>query len=548
MAIRLNKVLRELNIGIRVIAEFLSKKGLPLQDASPATKLTNEQYLLLQKEFGHPQIQHSSMSNNSFQQADSIEDFNWKAFDGSFDEQVEGGDTSQRPNLRNNSVVSGVVIAINKHEVVVNIGYKTDGIIPINEFRYNPDLKVGDVVDVCVESQENKFGQLVLSHKKARFSKSWEAVNKSLQSGEIVKAFVKCRTKGGMIVDVFGIDAFLPASQMDIVKVQNFDSFVGKIIDVKIIKVNKEYKNVVISRRVVVEENLQKKTADKSLLKDIWKKHTEVQEQILRQRTAPIAIVPEATSIINEKLHVRIDTSDNTEFLKERIVESLNLNDNDCHFEEGYVFAPISTWQKLDEKEKSKISLMANREYVTFSYYPVVDGTIVDRKAQFTGVKQLLDKLEVEYDFDKKNRLQIAVEELNRLKDNEEFNNLQVAMPDIASAIVPTYPSILLFLDKLCPNHKFENIETFKDIKRASSRIAIDKRISVEGGYFKDEILKQLNPLFDLRMCRVEFTFIINDDAINKYDWKANKLGFPKLVDNTIAFTKNIKEDNLFGD
>ena len=341
------------------------------------------------------------------------------------------------------TVVPGTVISINRREVVVNIGYHSDAIIPSNEFLYNPDLKVGDVVDVYIESKSDSLGQLILSHKKARAAKAWDKVNEALDSNESIKGYVKCSTKGGAIVDVFGIEAFMPSSQTDIVRVADLETFVGQTISVKVVKINKEWSNVVVSRRAVVEENLAKKTADKTLLKEIWQKHTEVQEQILRQRTAPIAIMPEASTIINEKLYVRVDTTDNTEGLKQLIVDSLGIDYEDCHFEDGYILAPIVNWQKVDESVKARISTTANKEYVTFTYNPVVDGTIVDQRAQFTGVKQLLDKLKVEYDLDKNNRLQISIEELNRLKENEDFNSLQLALPDKASAIIPTYPSIV---------------------------------------------------------------------------------------------------------
>lgn len=444
------------------------------------------------------------------------------------------------------TVVASTVVAITQQEVVVNIGYSIDGIIPKSEFRYNPELKVGDVVDVYIESKSNHRGQLILSHKKARAAKAWDKINKAFGNNETVKAYVKCCTKGGTIVDVFGLEAFMPGSQTDIVRVANLEAFVGQTIDVKVVKINKEYRNVVVSRKSVVEENLAKKTTDKTLLKEIWQKHTEVQEQILRQRTAPIAIIPEATTIINEKLHVRVDTTDNTKEIQHQIVDSLGIDYDDCHFEEGYVLSPISNWQKLDESVKAKISMNANKEYITFTYYPVVDGSIVDRCAQFTGVKHLLDKLEVEYDFDKNNRLQISIEELNRLKENEEFNSLQLALPDRASAIIPTYPSIIVYLEQRCPGLKLNNIELFKNCrKKINDGINIDKQVSVEGGYFTQEFLNQIKPVFELQMCKVEFTFIIHEDALNSYNWQTNTLGLPKLNGNTITFCKNIKRPKL---
>ena len=154
-------------------------------------------------------------------------------------------------------VTDGTVVAISKREVVINIGYKSDGVVSFNEFRYNPELKVGDKVEVYVESLEDKSGQLLLSHKKARAMKSWERVNQALESGEVVKGYVKCRTKGGMIVDVFGIEAFLPGSQIDVKPIRDYDVFVGKTMEFKVVKINNEYKNVVVSHKALIEAELE---------------------------------------------------------------------------------------------------------------------------------------------------------------------------------------------------------------------------------------------------------------------------------------------------
>ena len=159
-------------------------------------------------------------------------------------------------------VVEGTVISMNKREVVVNIGYKSDGIISLNEFRYNPELKVGDKVEVYVETQEDKKGQLTLSHKQARALRSWDRVNEALEKDEIIKGFVKCRTKGGMIVDVFGIEAFLPGSQIDVKPIRDYDVFVGKTMEFKIVKINQEFKNVVVSHKALIEAELEQQKKD----------------------------------------------------------------------------------------------------------------------------------------------------------------------------------------------------------------------------------------------------------------------------------------------
>ena len=192
-----------------------------------------------------------------------LEDFDWEGYEQgsaqteqSREDQAAAYEQSLNK-VGDHDVVEGTVIAINKREVVVNIGFKSDGIISANEFRYNPDLKVGDTVEVYIENQEDKKGQLILSHKKARATKSWERVNEAMESEEIVKGFVKCRTKGGMIVDVFGIEAFLPGSQIDVKPIRDYDVFVGKTMEFKIVKINQDYRNVVVSHKALIEAELE---------------------------------------------------------------------------------------------------------------------------------------------------------------------------------------------------------------------------------------------------------------------------------------------------
>ena len=198
-----------------------------------------------------------------FKNVAPLQEFDWDAFEngsansGMSKEQLEQAYDTTLNKVADNEVVNGTVTAINKREVIVNIGYKSDGIIPISEFRYNPDLKVGDHVEVFIENTEDKKGQLLLSHKKARESRSWDRVNEALESQEIVKGYIKCRTKGGMIVDVFGIEAFLPGSQIDVKPIRDYDVFVGKTMEFKVIKINQEYRNVVVSHKALIEEELE---------------------------------------------------------------------------------------------------------------------------------------------------------------------------------------------------------------------------------------------------------------------------------------------------
>ncbi len=159
-------------------------------------------------------------------------------------------------------ILEGVVVAKNNREVVVNINYKSDGVVPLSEFRYNPDLKIGDKIEVFVETAEDPNGQLVLSHKKARANKSWDRVNESLNNDEIIKGFVKCRTKGGLIVDVFGIEAFLPGSQIDVKPIRDYDIYVGKTMEFKVVKINNEYKNVVVSHKALIEAEIENQKRD----------------------------------------------------------------------------------------------------------------------------------------------------------------------------------------------------------------------------------------------------------------------------------------------
>ncbi len=194
--------------------------------------------------------------------AEPIEDFDWEAYGnddqyGSARADLETKYAGTLSTVVEREVIDGTVISMNKREVVVNIGYKSDGIVSLNEFRYNQELTVGDTVEVYVESQEDKKGQLVLSHKKARALRSWDRVNVALEKEEIVQGFIKCRTKGGMIVDVFGIEAFLPGSQIDVKPIRDYDIYVNKSMDFKVVKINQEFKNVVVSHKALIEAELE---------------------------------------------------------------------------------------------------------------------------------------------------------------------------------------------------------------------------------------------------------------------------------------------------
>ena len=191
-----------------------------------------------------------------------LDDFNWEEFENGSAVNVSKEELDKAYNetlnkVSEHQVTEGTVISCDKKEVIVNIGYKSDGIIPASEFRYNPDLKVGDKVEVYVENQEDKKGQLILSHKKARLSKSWERVNAALDNQEVIQGFIKCRTKGGMIVDVFGIEAFLPGSQINVHPIRDYDQFVNKTMEFKVVKINQEFRNVVVSHKALIEQELE---------------------------------------------------------------------------------------------------------------------------------------------------------------------------------------------------------------------------------------------------------------------------------------------------
>lgn len=212
----------------------------------------------------------SNLENNQELSAtQTAEEFNWDAI-GKKDnvyspeqkKKLEDLYTQSLNQLTEKEVIEGTVIAMGEREVFVNINFKSDGVIPINEVRYNPNLKVGDKIEVFVDSQEDGTGQLILSHKKARLLKAWDRINEIYEKGEIINGYVKCRTKGGLIVDVFGIEAFLPGSQIDVKPIRDYDVFVNKTMEFKVVKVNNEFKNVVVSHKALIEDELEAQKLD----------------------------------------------------------------------------------------------------------------------------------------------------------------------------------------------------------------------------------------------------------------------------------------------
>jgi small subunit ribosomal protein S1 len=227
------------------------------------------------------QLQHRQLINNTFKllelfeiqliRADMAEnkiidqgnpDFDWEALDNDGYSKAQHAEYAAQyeetlTSIEEKQVIKGTVVGITKKEVVINIGYKSEGVVPINEFRYNPDLKVGDEVVVFVESQEDKNGQLIVSHRTARMHDAWDRVNTALKTGEVITGYVKCRTKGGLIADVFGIEAFLPGSQIDVKPIRDYDVYVGKNMEFKVVKINQEFRNVVVSHKALIEAELE---------------------------------------------------------------------------------------------------------------------------------------------------------------------------------------------------------------------------------------------------------------------------------------------------
>ena len=317
-----------------------------------------------------------------------IENFDWDAYEKGESlgdksrEELEKTYDQTLNTLKDKDVTEGTVISMNKREVVVNIGYKSDGIISMSEFRYNPDLKVGDTVEVYIENQEDKKGQLLLSHKKARAARSWDRVNLALESGEIVKGYIKCRTKGGMIVDVFGIEAFLPGSQIDIKPIRDYDVFVGKTMEFKVVKINQEYRNVVVSHKALIEAELEQQK--KEIISKLEK--GQVLEGVVKNITSYGVFVD--LGGVDGLIHItdlswgRVTHPDEIVKLDEKInVVILDFDDEKKRIALGLKQLTPHPWDALDpnlkvgDKVKGKVVVMA--DYGAFiEIAPGVEGLI----------------------------------------------------------------------------------------------------------------------------------------------------------------------------
>ncbi len=252
-----------------IIEEPVKEAEQPVAEEQPKEDTEEKTNTVEEKQEVVDELQTEVKEDDPEEKANEPAEFDWDALGKKQDiysadersklEDIYGETLSS---ITEHEVIEGAVVSISNREVVVNIGYKSDGILPFNEFRYNPDLKVGDVVDIYVESQEDASGQMVLSHKKARLLKSWDRINEAFDKDEIITGFVKSRTKGGLIVDVFNIEAFLPGSQIDVKPIRDYDIYVHKTMEFKVVKINQEYKNVVVSHKALIEDELEQQRAE----------------------------------------------------------------------------------------------------------------------------------------------------------------------------------------------------------------------------------------------------------------------------------------------
>ena len=320
---------------------------------------------------------------------DPLEDFDWDTFGDSEDiysaEEKENLTNIYKETLTSiadHQVIDGTISTITKKEVVVNIGYKSDGVLSSNEFRYNQDLKLGDTVEVYVEKTEDPTGQLVLSHKKARTMRAWEHVNQALETGEIITGLIKCRTKGGLIANVFGIEAFLPGSQIDVKPIRDYDQYVNKEMDFKVVKINQEFRNVVVSHKALIEAELEEQKA--VIMSQLEK--GQVLEGVVKNITSYGVFID--LGGVDGLIHItdlswgRINHPEEVVELDEKInVVILDFDDNKKRIALGVKQLQAHPWDSLDEKlkvddtVKGKVVVLA--DYGAFvEIAPGVEGLI----------------------------------------------------------------------------------------------------------------------------------------------------------------------------
>jgi len=361
-------------------ADFIEEKVDPEIDKEVAEKVEP----VADKEVAEKKSKGSETDENT-----PIEDFDWESLMVKEDDytpkvraEYESLYDETLSSVAENEVVDGTVISMTKREVVINIGYKSEGVVSLNEFRYNQELKIGDTVEVYVESKEDKTGQLILSHKKARALKSWDRVNEAHAKDEIIKGYIKCRTKGGMIVDVFGIESFLPGSQIDVKPIRDYDMYVEKTMEFKVVKINHEYKNVVVSHKALIEEELEQQK--KEIIAKLEK--GQVLEGTVKNITSYGVFID--LGGVDGLVHItdlswgRVNHPDEIVELDQKLnVVILDFDDNKKRIALGIKQLTPHPWESLDkdikvgDKVKGKVVVMA--DYGAFiEIAPGVEGLI----------------------------------------------------------------------------------------------------------------------------------------------------------------------------
>ena len=422
MAIKLIKACKELNISSATFISWCENNGYSIE-WDPNYRLDDELYLQLAKQFNYPiyvRIRDDYRTKITTSQQDStnlsIQNFDWNAY------EAEASSQNQVDNFEENTIVEGTITSINKREVVVSIGFKADGIISAEEFRYNPELKVGDKIEVYIISKEDKKGQFMLSHKEARIRRAWERIENAYNTGEIVSSYIKWKTKGGLIVDVLGMTAFLPGSQIDVKPIRDFDAFVGKTIEVKVTQITPESHNVVVSHRAIFDNRQLKRTpltshdnnkptpstpkqepksnqpivpATSDDIQNLWKYYIEIQKYLLDQKSLPINIKPETIDFRESegKFYVEVDDINETK-LQNLVADELGIDNFDPHTNCFQVDNVL--WQSMSQDDKEALQYNLSELSADLEIVPSIEvllkyGQNIERVDQMTleDIRQL---------------------------------------------------------------------------------------------------------------------------------------------------------------